>query len=409
MVNLLSASPEESLVIADERQSKTEAPTNQCSGLEGGPPHALVSLLQRRTGKDCMKYVGLASLKHIQVASVALKEVVGEISSLLFRLGVPLIAGGITPSSHIVAGHQCTDRSTNKCFVFDASAMWWKALPSLLRPGTPICVSLADGEVLVIHDDIDDIEAVGGCAVEAFPSSGAREQAWQRWPSLPLGDSFGVVAVPDGTLMLLGGRRGAMCKSSSQIRMVNPRTGHEKYLGMMTKPSFSFALASLPDGRIITAGGDWPPTRQAMLYNPIDGRSTKIPDMHECRIGCSGVVLPDGRFAVLGGEDFWSMGCISGFDVFRSCEVFDPLQWRWDWLPSMQEARTDFAAWVIGDHLIVSGGRSTPSSVSRGQEAILSSTEMLDLSSPQSSWELIPWLQLPLCLHSMGSTLCSPI
>jgi len=220
-----------------------------------------------------------------------------------------------------------------------------------------------------------------------------------------LGDCFGIIAALDGTPIILGGRSGHMAKSTACVRMLQPRTGVSRPLGRLVQPTFQFAMGKLPGGRITLAGGGWTPTKQAMIYNSEERRSTKLPGMHQSRIGCSGCVLPDGRFVVLGGEDFLNMGCVSGTDVLESCEAFDFSRWCWQALPDMQVARSEFAAWVIGNLVLVSGGKG------RGHHDkyyILSSTEVLDLSASNMAWEFVPWLMLPSPVYGMGSELhCS--
>jgi hypothetical protein len=62
-------------------------------------------------------------------------------------------------------------------------------------------------------------------------------------------------------------------------------------------------------------------------------------------------VLSDGRFAVFGGMDTNSA-------VSSSCEALtlDADDERWDVLPSMHEARREFACAAIGGCVIVAGG-----------------------------------------------------
>jgi hypothetical protein len=83
-----------------------------------------------------------------------------------------------------------------------------------------------------------------------------------------------------------------------------------------------FAAARLPDGRIVCVGGVdvttvlWsvevfePPAQGALVFEPLaqgvlDTAWTwrEVPAMSVARQGCSGCVLSDGRFAVLGGEN----------------------------------------------------------------------------------------------------------
>ena len=68
-----------------------------------------------------------------------------------------------------------------------------------------------------------------------------------------------------------------------------------------------------------------------------------------CR-GCSGCVMSDGRFAVLGG--------VSNGVPTTSCEAlaFDDAEAHWEPLPPMHDARHHFARAAVAGCFIVAGG-----------------------------------------------------
>ena len=75
-----------------------------------------------------------------------------------------------------------------------------------------------------------------------------------------------------------------------------------------------------------------------------------MPALSVAREGCSGCVLSDGRFAVLGGED-------NNNEPLSSCEVLtvgDDA--HWEMLPPMHEARTLFACVAVAGCIVVAGG-----------------------------------------------------
>ena len=71
--------------------------------------------------------------------------------------------------------------------------------------------------------------------------------------------------------------------------------------------------------------------------------------MSMARAGCSGCVLSDGRFAVLGGED--------NNEPLSSCEALtvDDDE-HWVMLPPMHAARTKFACVAVAGCIVVAGG-----------------------------------------------------
>jgi hypothetical protein len=76
--------------------------------------------------------------------------------------------------------------------------------------------------------------------------------------------------------------------------------------------------------------------------------------MSVAREGCRGCVLSDGRFAILGGENHG--------ETLSACEallVGDDE--HWEILPSMHEARSEFACTTVARCIVVAGGgRVTP-------------------------------------------------
>jgi hypothetical protein len=155
-----------------------------------------------------------------------------------------------------------------------------------------------------------------------------------------------------------------------------------------------FAAVRLQDRSIARAGGYgtgytstvevWEPPMQgaldaAWIWRELSGMSVG-------RHGCSGCVLSDGRFTVLGGH--------SNSGYTSSCEaiMLDGDE-HWSPLPPMHDARTSFACAAVAGCIIVAGGNPQRKSVEIYDEV------------------LGRWLRLPHDLphngglHSMGSVL----
>ena len=109
------------------------------------------------------------------------------------------------------------------------------------------------------------------------------------------------------------------------------------------------------------------------MYDPSTGASTPLPDMPSARYACAGLVLPDGRFAVLGGR-------VQHNEQLRSCVAYSFERGAWEALPDMQEGRVAFGAWVVGGCIIAAGGES-------------STTEVLDVA--EGRWRYVPSAELP--------------
>jgi hypothetical protein len=123
----------------------------------------------------------------------------------------------------------------------------------------------------------------------------------------------------------------------------------------------------LPDGRIVCVGSNVGNsegiTAEAMEELPDQGSLTsetswwwrELPGMSVARLGCSGCVLSDGRFAVFGGLTDVVAGTST---TTTSCEVLtlDEDDERWEPLPPMHTARRGFACAAVVGCVIIAGG-----------------------------------------------------
>jgi len=78
---------------------------------------------------------------------------------------------------------------------------------------------------------------------------------------------------------------------------------------------------------------------------------TGMPNMSTAQYSCSGCVMSDGRFAVLGGRGG------NSDDPMLSCEALtidDSI--HWEPLPPMHDARTNFACAAMAGCIIIAGG-----------------------------------------------------
>jgi hypothetical protein len=156
---------------------------------------------------------------------------------------------------------------------------------------------------------------------------------------------------------------------------------------------YSSAVSALPGGRIVCAGGYSGGSQSSaeMWGPPVQGAPDAawswrhLPAMGVGRDGCSGCVMSDGRFAVLGG---WS----DGGGVTSSCEALaigDDGE-HWEPLLPMHDSRYIFACAAVAGCVIVAGGS--------GQR----SAEVYD--EELGRWLRLPF-NLPHDLSHMGSAL----
>jgi hypothetical protein len=187
---------------------------------------------------------------------------------------------------------------------------------------------------------------------------------------------------------------------------------HKRELASMKHPRSVFAAGFLlggnggaltPTGRCIVAGGANErdgALKSAEMYHmgpPAEGGGSgvgswqELPEMSKGRLGCFGVALPDGRFAVYGGGDGRGQAYSDG-------EAWDPATNRWAPVPSLNYTRwqpTLCTATTKGNGVLalVIGGvgrRGVPPEVVR-QGAV----EILEFKGGQPHWRLLP-AQCPL-------------
>ena len=187
---------------------------------------------------------------------------------------------------------------------------------------------------------------------------GAR--AFVELPPLSCGAIYDTTAVAvdethsaSGQVCLLGGYQNGTATSS--VRLVDLATGVCTPQADLLHARSYFAAARLPDGGIIYAGGTggtmvemWQRPVQDALDAAWTGR--ELPAMSVGRVGCSGCMLSDGRFAVLGGHS--AAACTS------SCEALTlGDDGHWSPLPLMHGTRANFACAAVARCIVVAGGR----------------------------------------------------
>ncbi|MBM3944899.1 MAG: hypothetical protein FJ317_05330, partial [SAR202 cluster bacterium] len=127
---------------------------------------------------------------------------------------------------------------------------------------------------------------------------------------------------------------------------------------MADSRSFHSALL-LPDGRVLIVGGkakgvsEWPIVhRRTEIYNPATGAWMETGEMVNERQSPAVALLPDGRVIVAGGTN-------TSIDPYNSTEVWDPATGQWSDAGDMSNYRETPQAVTLKDgRPLVTGGRS---------------------------------------------------
>jgi len=247
--------------------------------------------------------------------------------------------------------------------------MRWEAMPALLsaRYGHACCA--VRGALVVLGGIASGVRVPQSVAptprVEML-SKGAG--AFVELPPLSWGAISGAAAIAVdesdsalGQVLLLGGMDQDHTVTSS-VRLVDLATGVCTPQADLLYARSNFAAARLPDGGIVCAGGEGGLSTAEMWAAPVQGALEAawtwrgLPDMSVGRSYCSGCVLSDGRFAVLGGY-------ITGAST-SSCKVLTlGDDEHWAPLPPMHDTRAFFACAAVAGCIIVAGGRSKSAEV----------------------------------------------
>jgi hypothetical protein len=281
----------------------------------------------------------------------------------------------------------------------DLATLRWEPMPALVTARYDHACCAVRGTLVVLGGVLP---GSGRTSSVEMLSSTEEGGAFADLPPLSCGGIEGAAAIAvdesdsaAGQVLLLGGID-ASCRILSTVQLVDLATGVCARQPDLLHTRAYHAAARLPDGRIVCAGGfdgAYVDLSSAEVWGPPgQGRADaawtwiELSAMGAGRYGCSGCVMSDSRFAVLGG--------VSNGVRTSSCEAlsFGDDVAHWAPLPPMHDARAFFACEAVAGCVIAAGGRD------------LKSAELYDE-------KLDRWLRLPYdlpyesSLESMGSAL----
>jgi hypothetical protein len=274
----------------------------------------------------------------------------------------------------------------------------WETMPSLLLAREDHACCTVRGALVVLGGDTS-----GGEVTSSVEMLSKGKEAFTALPPLSCGEIAvaAAVAVEEkdsvaGQVLLLGGYtddQGWM----SAVHLVDLATGVCTPQPNLLVARGMFAAARLPDGCFVCAGGlggNYATLSSADILKPPAQGATdaawtqrELPALSVERFGCSGCVLSNGRFVVLGGMNN------SNGQALSSCEALAVSDGEhWEHLPPMHDARIGFACAAVAGCVIVAGGHG------------LKSAEVFD--EVLDRWLRLPCdLPLDSQLHVMGGAL----
>ena len=215
--------------------------------------------------------------------------------SMFARIWAVLVALCLGAGFAVAVGGVGT--ATTSTRTLDPPGRWEKTSPLVFRDSGPV-ITMRNGRVL----------SVGGCGrkVQVFhPALNGWREAEPT--GVPMCDPM-LSRLPHGRILAFGGVvfRGDDLRRTRAAAVYDPRTERWTRTGSLITARSEGAVARLPRGKILVAGGYGPHLCVAMdsaeIYHPRSGRWTRTASLDRARGDAQAAVLPDGDVLVIGGS-----------------------------------------------------------------------------------------------------------
>jgi hypothetical protein len=252
--------------------------------------------------------------------------------------------------------------ATRETWGLNLATLRWETMPELVCARYDHACCVVRGAFIVLggkaQGGASNQDLITTSRVEMLPKGAG---AFVELPALSCGGIYAAAAIAvdesysaSGQVLLLGGGRGQNHENDSSVQLVDLATGVCTPQAPLLHARSLLAAARLPDGRIACAGGFDRVSTVEMWGPPLQGSQDTawtwnvLPPMSAGRHSCSGCVLSDGRFAVIGGMTN------SGFT--SSCEALTfGDDGDWEPLPPMHDSRRAFSCVAVAGCIIVVG------------------------------------------------------
>jgi WD40 repeat protein len=227
--------------------------------------------------------------------------------------------------------------------------------PASMFVDRTLAVPIEGGRVLIVGVGPDgSVALMYHSATDSFSDTGPNLIDPDRGAIALLKD--GKVLVVGGTVQASGSIPGGVSRSAE---IYDPATGKFKLTGSMRTAREGLTATTLPDGKVLVAGGDDADCdtcnhvfASAELYDPDSGKFSPTGSMNAQRTGATATLLDNGKVLIAGGQD--ENGDLS------SAELYDPHSGKFTRTGSMTVGRLDHTATLLKDgRILVAGGDST--------------------------------------------------
>jgi hypothetical protein len=169
----------------------------------------------------------------------------------------------------------------------------------------PGAARLPDGRVLVVGGYDDHQPGNNYLASTEFYSPSTN--SFSPGPTMPSRlYAPAVASLPDGRVLIAGGYNGDLNSNTPTARVFNPQTGTFSLVGSMMEPVELAGVAALPDGRIMIIGGYTNANEsinRTEIFNPDTNSFSFGPAYPKAAYGVAAAPISGGRVLAVGGYD----------------------------------------------------------------------------------------------------------
>jgi len=216
------------------------------------------------------------------------------------------------------AGHTATVLNDGRVLIVGglggvSSAELYDPASGMFRPTSPpvrprsdhAAVLVAGGKVLVLGGDVSGVGASPTASAELFDP--ATERFEEIAPMVTARRPYGVIALPDGRLLIAGGTTSGKAVTTA-AEIYDPSLERFESVSALATPREKHASARLPDGRVLILGGNRDPDGDGLnsteIFDPSADGFLAGPDLFQGRYKFSALGLSDGSALAVGGARF---------------------------------------------------------------------------------------------------------